>query len=68
MLKKAVKGEYIIQTNYFGDSQLTISGPTTLMAEIYLHYSDGRQERKIVVLQSDEQEKEDGVMIGKFKF
>ncbi len=69
LLKKAVKGEYKIETNFFNEDQLTISGPTTLMAEIYLYYASGKETRKIVTLQSGENGKEaDGMLVGTFKF
>lgn len=69
MLKKAVSGKYKIETNFFGERQLSISGPTTIMAEIYLYYSDGRQTRQIITFQSGEQGKErNGILIGEFTF
>lgn len=69
LLKKAVKGAYKIETNFFNEDQLTISGPTTLMAEIYLYYASGKETRKIVTLQSGEKGKEaDGILVGTFKF
>lgn len=69
MLHRAIKGNYKIQTNFFGENQLSISGPTTLMAEIYFHYADGRQTRKVICLQSGEAgREEDGVTIGEFTF
>lgn len=69
LLRKATKGAYTIQTNYFGDSQLSLSGPTTLMAEVYLYYSSGKQERKVIVLQaSDEDRDGSGVLVGNFNF
>jgi len=69
LLKKAVNGTYKVETNFFGERQVTLSGPTTIMAEIYLYYSDGRQERKVVTFQRGENGKErDGVLIGEFTF
>lgn len=69
LLKKAAKGTYTIETNFFNEDQLTISGPTTLMAEIYLYYASGKETRKIVTLQSGESGKEaDGMLVGTFKF
>ncbi|WP_113651368.1 VIT domain-containing protein [Pedobacter namyangjuensis] len=50
MLKKAIKGKYKIHVNYYGDRQFTISGPTTVTAEIYTRYATGQQQRKIIVL------------------
>jgi len=50
MLKKAPKGKYKIEVDYYGDSQFTISGPTTVTAEIYTRYATGKQQRKIIVM------------------
>ena len=69
MLKKAINGTYKVETNFFGERQLTLSGPTTIMAEIYLYYSDGRQERQVITFQNGENGKEkEGVLIGEFIF
>ena len=69
LLKKALNGTYKVETNFFGENQLTLSGPTTIMAEIFLYYSDGRQERKIITFQSAKQiEESEKVLIGEFTF
>ena len=69
MLKKAINGTYKVETNFFGERQVTLSGPTTIMAEIYLYYSDGRQERQVITFQNGENGKEkEGVLIGEFIF
>lgn len=71
LLKKAVKGKYKIKTNFFGERQNILSGPTTVMAEVYLYYSDGRQERKIAVFQSQKENKRESdsqILIGEFEF
>lgn len=70
LLKKAVKGKYKIRTNFFGEQQVGIAGPTAIMAEIYINYATGRQERKIVVFQNQKENdrKEDGILIGEFEF
>lgn len=71
LLKKAVKGKYKIKTNFFGERQNILSGPTTVMAEVYLYYSDGRQERKIAVFQSqkvNKKENDSKILIGEFEF
>lgn len=71
LLKKAVKGKYKIETNFFGENQVSISGPTAIMAEIFINYATGKQERKVVVFQNktetDRGDKE-GVLIGEFEF
>jgi len=71
LLKKAIKGKYKIKTNFFGERQNILSGPTTVMAEVYLYYSDGRQERKIAVFQSQKENKRENdskILIGEFDF
>lgn len=67
MLKKAVKGRYTIETNFFGESQVTITGPTTVMAEIYTRYAGGEENRKVITMQMPAAGKE-GVFIGAFSF
>ena len=66
MLKNGGKGKYKIQIDYFNDTQVTIAGPTTIMAEIYLHYGTAREEKKIVTLQM-EKGKEGAVFIGEIE-
>jgi Ca-activated chloride channel homolog len=70
LLKKAMKGKYKIQTNFFGERQVGIAGPTAIMAEIYINYATGKQERKIVVFQNQKEnaKNEDGILIGEFEF
>ncbi|KIO76784.1 hypothetical protein TH53_13230 [Pedobacter lusitanus] len=67
MIKKAIKGKYRIEVNYYGDNQLSISGPTTVMAEIYTHYGSADQQRKIITLQLSGEQR-GGVFIGEFTF
>lgn len=71
LLKKAVKGKYKIRTNFFGERQVGIAGPTAIMAEVYINYATGRQERKIVVFQNQKENgnhDDDGILIGEFEF
>ncbi|MCJ8153670.1 DUF2135 domain-containing protein [Chryseobacterium sp. SSA4.19] len=71
LLKKAVKGKYKIQTNFFGERQAGIAGPTAIMAEVYIGYATGKQERKIVVFQNQKEDRktgDDGILIGEFEF
>ncbi|TCC93739.1 DUF2135 domain-containing protein [Pedobacter frigiditerrae] len=68
MLKKAIKGSYKIEVDYYGDRQVSIGGPTTVTAEIYTRYSTGKQERKIIIIPLEEGNKNKGHLIGEFKF
>jgi len=40
MLKKAISGKYGVYVNFYGDSQVKATGPSTIMAEIYTRYAD----------------------------
>lgn len=67
LLKKALKGKYKIEVDFFNDGSLTLAGPAAVMAEIYTYYSSGKQERKIVTIYLD-RSKERSVGIGEFSF
>lgn len=67
IIKKALKGKYRIEINYFGDRQVTLAGPTTVMAEIYQHYGMPGEEKRIVTLQM-EKGKSGTVFIGEVSF
>ncbi|MEO8517266.1 MAG: DUF2135 domain-containing protein, partial [Flavobacterium sp.] len=51
LLRNAVKGKFIIKTNYYGESTLTENGPTTVMVEIYTTKANGTTERKLQTIQ-----------------
>lgn len=51
LLRNAVKGKYIIKTNYFGERALTENGPTTVMVEVYTRKGNGTIERKLQTIQ-----------------
>lgn len=70
LLKKAIKGKYKIQTNFFDENQVGIAGPTAIMAEIYINYATGKQEKKIVVFQNQKEDNgsDKEILIGEFEF
>lgn len=69
MLKKAIKGKYKIMTNFFGENQMSLSGPTTISAEIYLMYSSGKEIRSLITFQNDKPDRgADKILIGEFEF
>jgi len=69
ILKKAIKGKYRIYVNYYGDRQFIDAGPSTVMAEIYIKYSDKTEQRKIVSLQMSKSGQKDGkIEVGGFEF
>ncbi|MET3538749.1 VIT domain-containing protein [Chryseobacterium limigenitum] len=71
LLKKAIKGKYKIETNFYNENQVSIAGATAIMAEVFINYASGKQERKIVVFQNKSEAdtgNRDGVLIGEFEF
>lgn len=67
LLKKAIKGTYKIEINYYGDRQATIAGPTTVMAELFTHYGSPQEKKEIIVLQMQKDAK-GAVYIGDLDF
>ncbi|TGD58294.1 DUF2135 domain-containing protein [Flavobacterium humi] len=51
LLRNAVKGTFLVKTNYYGERALTESGPTTVMVEIYTTKANGVTERKLQTIQ-----------------
>lgn len=65
LLRKAVRGRYKVQVHFYGERQVKLVGPTTVQAEIFIHYGNANQQRQVVTLQM---EKRAGtVMIGEFE-
>jgi len=67
MLKKAAKGRYKVEVNYFGDTQAKLAGPTTILVEIYTHYGMAGETRKLIPLQMQSSD-EKTVLVGEFTF
>ncbi len=67
LLKKAIKGTYKIEINYYGDRQATIAGPTTIMAELFTHYGTPQEKKELIVLQM-KKEKDGTVYVGDLDF
>jgi uncharacterized protein YfaP (DUF2135 family) len=67
LLKKAVKGRYKVEVNYYGDTQVRLAGETTLLVEVYTHYGTPQQQRSLVTLQMKPGAK-GGVYVGDFEF
>jgi TonB-dependent SusC/RagA subfamily outer membrane receptor len=67
LLKKAIKGTYKIEINYYGDTQATIAGPTTVMAELFTHYGTSQEKKELIVLQMQKDAK-GAVYIGDLDF
>jgi tetratricopeptide (TPR) repeat protein len=51
LLKKAAKGRYKVEVNYYGDTQVRLAGETTVLVEVYTNYGMPQQQRRLVTLQ-----------------
>ncbi|NTS43959.1 DUF2135 domain-containing protein [Flavisolibacter sp. BT320] len=67
LLKKGVTGTYKVQVHYYGERGVKLAGKTTLLVEIYTNYGRKNEERKLITLQLDDDEKE-GIYVGEFTF
>jgi len=67
LLRKAVKGRYKVEVNYYGDTQVRLAGETTLLVEVYTHYGTPQQQRSLVTVQMKPGSK-GGVYVGDFQF
>ncbi|WP_454879455.1 VIT domain-containing protein [Sphingobacterium detergens] len=67
LLKKALKGKYKIEADFYNDSSLTLAGPAAVLAEIFTYYNSGRQERKLTTIYLD-RDKERNILVGEFVF
>ena len=67
LLKRAAKGSYKVEVNYFGDTQVALAGETTIMAEVYTNYGTPQQHRSIITLQM-QRGAQGAVYVGEFDF
>jgi uncharacterized protein YfaP (DUF2135 family) len=49
MIKKAIRGDYIIKVKYFASHEQKIMGETVIRAEIYTDYASGKEKREEIV-------------------
>ncbi len=63
VIKDALPGEYIIKANYYGNSQQTLAGATTIQAEIFTDYGRSSEDSKSITLRL--RDKEDVVEVGR---
>jgi len=66
MLKKAIKGKYKVEANYYGSSQQRISGPVTIYLQLFTNYGKPEQQCKEITLRLSENK--EVVEIGEFEF
>jgi tetratricopeptide (TPR) repeat protein len=67
LLKKAAKGRYKVEVNYYGDTQVRLAGETTVLIEVYTNYDTPQQQRRLVTLQM-KKGASGAVYVGDFEF
>ena len=55
MIKKAIRGKYVIKVKYFASSQQKLTGPTVIRAEIYTKYGKKNEQRQEIVFRVEEE-------------
>lgn len=53
LLRRAIAGKYTVRAKFFGTSQQTAVGATTVVLELYLRYGTGQVENKSITLRLD---------------
>ncbi|HEU4471410.1 MAG TPA: VIT domain-containing protein [Flavisolibacter sp.] len=65
LLKKAVKGDYVVEANLYGDHRQTLGGPITITAELFTDFGRPSQKRSIINFRVTDSK--EVVYIGKLK-
>lgn len=54
LLKNAIEGNYVIEVDYYGDSQQTISGPVTIQVYLYTNFGRSNETVKSITVRISE--------------
>jgi tetratricopeptide (TPR) repeat protein len=65
ILKKAKPGKYLIEVNYYGNTQQVLAGATTIQVQLYLNYGRKSQIVKEITLRLKDQK--EVVTVGEFE-
>ncbi|OGF60002.1 MAG: hypothetical protein A2Y62_18440 [Candidatus Fischerbacteria bacterium RBG_13_37_8] len=65
LIKKAMKGRYKIQVNYYGSNTQTLLGPVTLQVNIFTNYSRPNEQKKSITMRLDN--KKDVLTVGEIE-
>ncbi len=66
LVRKAMKGKYKIQANYYGESAPTLAGTVTVQATVFTNFGRPNEKRKALTLRLEK--KKDVVYIGEITF
>ncbi|CAF4777217.1 unnamed protein product, partial [Rotaria magnacalcarata] len=57
LLRKAAKGTYIVRTQCYANHEQSLTGATTIMVHIYKYYGQSNQQKEIVTLRLNSNQK-----------
>ena len=63
VIKNALPGEYTVKAHYYGNSQQTLAGATTIQAEIFTNYGRSSEKSESITLRL--RDEEEVVEVGK---
>ncbi len=66
ILRKAMRGTYKVQANFYGSSAQTLSGAVTLQLDLYTNYGRRNEKRKSITLRL--KERKDTITVGVLEF
>ena len=66
ILRKAMRGMYKVQVNFYGSSAQTLSGAVTLQLDLYTNYGRRNEKKKSVTLRL--KERKDTITVGVLEF
>jgi Ca-activated chloride channel family protein len=66
ILRKAMRGMYKVQVNFYGSSAQTLSGAVTLQLDIYTNYGRSNEKKKSITLRL--KERKDTLTVGVLEF
>jgi len=55
MIKRAIRGKYVIKVKYYASSQQKLTGPTVIRAEVYTKYAKKSEKRQEIVFRVEEE-------------
>lgn len=66
MLKKAVKGKYVVKVHYYGSEDVIPTGAVKVMVAVYTDYARNKEKREVLTIELENEE--DQYLVGEIEF
>ncbi|HEX7026846.1 MAG TPA: VIT domain-containing protein [Gammaproteobacteria bacterium] len=66
LLRKAVKGKYLVKVHYYGSSSIVPTGAVKVLVDVYTNYARENEKKKVLTLELEN--KEDEYVVGEIEF